>query len=341
MIFGAQKFEIELGGSALAGEALDRLIRAEFVESIDRLDVLRLVFNVPLEEPGPVVDAFELGQEFKITLGNDESTRDGYGDITELAHDWSAESGWNLTVTGLDRLHRLRGGTFTRVFQEMKHSDIISQIAGDHGLTAQAESVSTGATDTFQANESNAVFIKRLARLYNYHVRVEDKKLIFGRRNQDSGDVTLYFGYDLEELSVRASLDGVVSKVTAVGWDSTAVAKVESSTTALKGISGSEKGAELVKKKFGERHLVLAPTGAAQTSSTTAAAEGALQASAEKFVQGHLMCMGNPAALPLAKLILEGGPTALNGEFLISQVSHVLEPGMGYKSRVEFFSDGI
>jgi len=339
-LFGAASFEVKVGGSELSPEAKDRLVRAEFSESLDRLDVMQLVFNVPPEEPDPVVDAIAIGKEFTIEFGDGTSTRTGYGDITELTHHYSAGDGWQLTFTGLDRLHRLRGDCHTRVFEQMKHSDLISTIAGDHGLSGQAEGVSSSPMDTFQAAETDAVFLKRLARMYNYYLRVEDNKLVFGRRNQADGEVTVTLGEDVEELSIRASVEGVVKSVTAVGWDSAAQAKVEGTKDSVKRVSGDLVSTDAI-GDFGSQRLVLGSTSASDASMVDALAEAELQRRAENFVKGHVVVEGNPAAKPLAKLKIKKGPEKLQGEYIVSQVTHSLEPGVGYKTRIEFFSDGL
>ncbi len=336
MPLGSDAYVLKIDGSELSAEVRDRFLRLEYVEALDRLDVLRIELDVPHHEPDPVIGAMAIGNPFTLELGDSSVAREG--DITELSHDWSPDAPWTVTFTGLDRLHRLRDTSHTRVFLEQKHDAIVKSIAGEYGFGVDVQGVSTSATSTFQASETDAVFLKRLARMYNYCLRMKGNDLVFARRNESSGSVSI--AHDrIERMSLRASMDGVVKKVTAVGWDPDAQANVTSVKTAAKGISGSETGISLA-TNFGDKHLVLGSLPATQSSSTEALAESELQSRAERFVQGSLTCSGFPDATPMAELEITGGPSALQGTFIISQVTHTLETGSGYKTHIEFFSDG-
>src|SRR5262249_28689657 len=140
------------------------------------------------------------------------------GEITAVEPEFrNAET--KLTVRGYDARHRLQRGTQTRTFLQQKDSDITSQIANDAGLTPQVEDSGTVHDYVFQANESDLDFLQERARLINYEVVVEEKKLLSRPvKNAETEKITLSPGYMLLEFCPRLVAGGQVSEVVVRSW---------------------------------------------------------------------------------------------------------------------------
>ena len=213
------KLTISIGGHAIADEVLNCAVLVEFVESLDELDAFTVRFEVP---PGSIAKKVlalaKPGGAWVLTLKTGDGELTAKGDVIDTSVRLAPEGRWTVTLRGLEPLHRLRGAQVPKLWTGSP-SSFLSTIASRHGMTAKAEGVDGNALLTLQAGEDDATFVKRLARDLNYVVSVEDKKLIFGRRNTPQGSKITIEAADVKHVEVTTSLFDVVSKVTVVGHD--------------------------------------------------------------------------------------------------------------------------
>lgn len=317
--------------------------RIEYAEAIDRLDALVLELELHRQhDPGPVVKLVQPGAPFTVQLYDGTTLAgEGTGDVVEITHE-RTRRGHRVTALGLGTLHRLRGSQPAKVW-DVSHTDIVSQIAQRHGLKAVSDGISTTPGYELQGDEGDALFLHKLAREHNYHVRVVGKELHF-KRNQATGTaVECTWGDDIVELRLRSSLAGLATKVTVLGWDpeQDAVVTGEASPTDLKKISGGEAGASVANAKFGASAVTLNQAGYVAASNAKERATAELQERAERYVQGRAVLFGTPkarAGLPL-KIVGAGWPFAAT--FLAREVRHVLEADAGYRTLIDFVSDSL
>ena len=57
---------------------------------------------------------------------------------------------------------------------------------------------------------------------------------------------------------------------------------------------------------------------------------------ADKFLTGSMTVLGKPEAQSGAKIEIEGLKWPLTGPFLITQTTHSLDPGVGYRTKIDF-----
>jgi len=79
-----------------------------------------------------VPERLRLGATIAVEMGEASSTMFS-GHITAIEQEWSDQSP-TVRVTALDRLHQLRYGQRTRAFGNLPVSDIVAQLADNHGL---------------------------------------------------------------------------------------------------------------------------------------------------------------------------------------------------------------
>ncbi len=339
---GAPKFALTLDGYTLGDEELRHVVSIEFVEALEKLDALTIQFAVPTVDKWLVTELAEVGIPFQVELGYASSTtRKGFGDITEVSHSVSPASPWTISLTGLDGLNRLKGKPRSKVW-EVSHNQIVESIASEHGLTPNVEGVSGSAEHTFQSNVDDAIFLKQLARDHNYFVRAEDDVLRFGRRSIPYEDtVTLTWGRDLEDVKVRASINDLKTVVRVKGrnYAQNQDVAAEAATGDLENISGGELGVDIADATFGEREHLIDHARRNQSSSATDKAAAQMQDISEKFISGSLTCLGRPEACSGGLVQIEGLPWPFMGPFLITQATHTLEPGVGYRTKLDFLSN--
>ena len=336
-------YSIKLNGKPMPGWLEGEIRSVEWVESIDDLDALSITFNVPSGTNRP--DAFalaEAGPAFELNVSSGSGTLIATGDIVECSIRSVVGGNFEVVLRGLERLHRLRGSQAPKLWTGAPNT-WFSTIASRHGLTAKAQGVDGSAPSQLQATEDDALFLKRIAREYNYYLRVEGKQLQFGRRHVPSGSaLTVPFDRVLRMYFVNSLFDAV-SKVTIIGADPSKV-KPEIRGVALaaklKKISKGVDAASQRQKAFGKRDLVIPSAAASQLSLAQALAAAELQKRAETFVTGSIDIDGDPTAGSGQAVTLKGAPWPLTGPFLIRQARHVLRPG-SYTTTMEFISDSL
>ncbi len=222
---------IEVDGSKLPDEFDAQLESATVVDRMTMPDMFSLVFRDPdrdiLGKAG-----FEIGTKVKIST---TSTRDTGpmplidGEVTSIETEYGAH-GTLAVVRGYDRSHRLAAGRKSATFQNVKYSDIASQIASDAGFTADVDESDGTFDHVFQANQSDLDFLYGLARQIGYECRVDGETLLFKKPVESStgpgeGDATtenpteLVWGSTLLDFRARMSAVAQVSKVEVRGWD--------------------------------------------------------------------------------------------------------------------------
>lgn len=339
---GAPKFALTLDGWTLGDEELRHVVSIEFVEALEKLDALTVQFAVPTVDKWLVTDIAQVGIPFEVELGYASSaTRKGFGDITEVSYGVSPSAPQTISLTGLDGLNRLKGKPRSKVW-EVAHNQIVESIAGEHGLTPNVEGVDGSSEHTFQSNVDDAIFLKQLARDHNYFVRVEDDVLRFGRRSiAYESTVTLTWGRDLEDVKIRASINDLktVVKVKGRNYSQDQSVQAEAAATNLENISGGELGVDIAAATFGEREHLLDHARRNQSSNATDKATAEMQDISEKFISGSLTTLGRPEACSGGLVQIEGLPWPFMGPFLVTQATHTLEPGVGYRTKLDFLSN--
>ena len=340
---GAPVFELELDGRRLQGGTLRNLLSMELKESVDQLDALTVRINVA-ERPEDALKFTRPGAEFIVRLGHSGAVmREIVGDILDVSHSRSA-SGWEITLAGVDRLHRLKKTQITRVW-EGNHVQVITGIAQACGITPLLQGVSSTGSVRMQLNEDAATVLARIAKENNYFVRVEQGNILrFGRQGLPYLEgVTLRWGEDILDVQLSYSLNDVVTEVTSRGQDYMQDSWVEGRGTAadVRRISGGLTAPDMARMAFGEVTMFLDNSGQAQVSQAQERAQGEMRERAERFLNGTVKCVGTPDATSGANLTIVDAGWPLSGSFIIKETTHTFDPGSGYTTSITFGSDSL
>ena len=96
-----------------------------------------------------------------------------------------------FTVTGFDGLSKLTRGRRRRSWENIKDSDIATQIAQECSLQPDIQDSGIVHPYVVQNNENNLNFLFERARRIGYEVKVEGEKLVFRKPREVKADVTL------------------------------------------------------------------------------------------------------------------------------------------------------
>jgi len=344
---GAPRFALKLGSTQLDNTQLRHIASISFTESMDKLDALSIQFAVPTVNRDEVFEHIDIGNTFELELGyaGAGTTRMGYGDITEVSHSISPSAPWTITLTGLDGLQRLKGKAETKVWEE-NHADIVRSIAGTHSMgTTNVSDVESSPEQTFQDNLTDAVFLRRLATEHHYFVRVIETELHFSRLSLESvtTPIEVEWNKEVESLSLRGSVNGLINNVQVKGSDYTAsnpVVEAELSADELTPtITDGEMGASIVEEHFGTRDHEIDNAHHNQTSDADTRARREMEKRADKFLSGSMTVLGKPEASSGAKIEIKGLEWPFTGPYLITQTTHTLTPGVGYRTKIDFKSN--
>jgi phage protein D len=102
----------------------------------------------------------------------------------------------------------------------MKFSDMISQLAGLNGLTAQVEAAISSVTHEYYLQDcSDAAFLDQISLRTGCEWFVDDTKLVVRKRPDAEATHTVEYGKELVRFSARYSGVAHNAKNEAAGWD--------------------------------------------------------------------------------------------------------------------------
>jgi len=312
----------------------------EFRESMDELDSLVVQLNIPRSEASKLMKRLKPGITYKLELDK----RTAEGDVVRVSVRRSGRQGLQVTLFGLEPLHRLRNQRLSEV-KEQTRDAVVKTILGLVKVSASVQGVKPSAAELVFIDDDQLRILKQMCTERNFAVFWSSGKVQFAPRNVPAAGSTikLVWGHDVLEASLDADLTPVVTKVTMYGRDYRK-ADEELSFTAdkakLKSISPGDSGVDLRTKAMGDLELVVPmPLSMGSASAIEETAIGTLQRRAERFIQGRLRCTWHPEVVPSAKIELTDAEFPFQGPFLVSAVTHTLSTFDAYSTQIEFFSD--
>jgi phage protein D len=274
--------------------------------------------------------AFGLAQQKTVFKGEVTGIEERYGDGVP-----------QIVLLAEDALHRLARHHVSRVFEQQSPNSIVSTVAADAGLQADAK-LSDTPGDYIQLNESDLHFLRRLAARYATWPRVVDTTLTCRKREKPPSPVTLDAGDTLKRLRVIADLARQPVQTTVKGQDLTAGQPISADgTTLLVPASGPTAAASLRGLGWDGNETFVFPAPATQAEATDYA-NAALDVQGRRFLHGDLVCVGNPDVTVGAAVSLTGVSPRLTGAYAVVACAHLFDESAGYQTyaRIERADSG-
>ncbi|CAG0933313.1 Actin cross-linking toxin VgrG1 [Thermoflexales bacterium] len=328
---------IKVGGSDIATELMNVLHEAVIDTSLQLPSMFSLSFLDPALK---WVDEsmFDLGKEVEISA----KTPDGQqgvlikGEITALEPNFLSDGKTMLVVRGYDKAHRLHRGKKTRTFLKTKDSDLVSKIAGEAGLSAQADTTSITYDYVLQNNQTNMEFLIARAERIGYQVYSAEGKLYFKKGDASLGTgPELKFGESLATFQPTYTGTHQSDKMKVLGWDSKKKQAITSQVTPNSSLNQGglgKTGGAAAQSAFGTAEAIVTDQPIFTTDEAKALAEGLSNDISREFVQAEGTCPGDPRVKAGYKIKISNVGTRFSGDYFVTSATHIYTE-TGYETR--------
>jgi len=276
----------------------------------------------------------EFGKEFKIKLDADILFA---GRITGLEAHYRKGGLRELTVLAEDRFQDLRMTRRTRTFESATDADVVRQIAGDHGLTADVDMMGPTHTVLAQVNQSDLAFLRERARAVDAELWMEGATLhAKARTSRNSGVLQMTYGENLHEFSVLADLAGQCTGMIVSGWDvagKEAISYEANDSVVSSELQGGISGASILSSAFGDRKEAVVHTVPHTSQEAQAEAEALFRLIARRFVVGRGVGDVDPGLRVGASVDLKQLGHLFDGKYYLSEVKHLFDGLRGIRTQ--------
>lgn len=327
-------FKIILNGKALETNYNVAVKSVSFQEELNVPGMFSLQLSLIQAEEysfeGISLKEFEPGREVKLLMGLDQNKELIRGEITALDIDFS--EGCSATVRGYDPLHRLRFGTKKGSIQNMKESELISDLIRDSGLKLKFSGEDSQNKYLFQNNVPNFEYLMERARNIGYEVLVSGSDLLF-RPPQDNAPsvVTLQNRLDLKNFSVQLGALTQGSEMEQREYDpmkkTAIVSKTQKGNQSDTGFTISEKY---------RKSTTVNTSGQVFSEAEAERKAKALQDELlQGFIQGSGTCIGNPSVRAGNTVEIKGCGSRFSGKYYITSTTHSFNWNEGYMTQFQ------
>jgi uncharacterized protein len=206
--------DLRLAGVRAPEEVMLRLATITVVTEPDAIDHATIVLANPFPElpftDGDFAGTFAEGTPLTLSLGYVDALDSVFdGEITSLSPAFPRDESPTFVVEAYNRLHRLTAPPRSLTYQDVTDSDIASDIAQRNGLAADVTATSVKHEVAAQVNRDDFAFLRSLAAVNHYEVRVDGTTLGFHPAALDAAPVATLswadqqLGAPLVELSLR------------------------------------------------------------------------------------------------------------------------------------------
>ncbi|HET9227551.1 MAG TPA: contractile injection system protein, VgrG/Pvc8 family [Thermoanaerobaculia bacterium] len=336
----APEVRLRVGGADVSLEAEADVIEVSVLQDVSALGMFAVrLLNWDLDKlqftwsDDPL---FAEGGEVEVLMGYAGDLAPVFaGEVTGLEPDFQADDTPTVTIRGYDRRHRLMRGRKSRSFVQVKDSDIVSQIAQEAGLTAEAEDTEVTLEYVLQHNQTDLEFLESRARRIGFEVWVDGKTLYFRPRPTDESEVvTLHFEEDLLEFYPRASTIGLAGAADARGWnvkDKEALLGEAASSDAGSTMGGKKLGVD-VAEQFGEAVASSVDQAVLNQGEADQVAKGLMKEMALSYVTGEGVAVGRADIKAGTVVKIEGCGQRFSGLYYLSSVRHTYNTRRGYRT---------
>jgi phage protein D/phage baseplate assembly protein gpV len=334
------RISIKISGSPLAAEKMNDLERAEVDLTLEAPDMATLVFH---ETNTALTDGtdFEIGNEIEIGFASFTNPTGSVqtifkGLITNLEPEFEEDFTSRLVVRAYDKRFKLTTAPRSRTFLNKSYSDIVSQIAREAGLTAQATATNTVYEHTFQDNQTDLSFILMLAHRVGYEVAFENDKLVFRKHELGSPVATVEWGVSLRRFLPRLAGTGQVTSVQVRGLIPGKSAPIlgESQTPVANTKVGSNASSNNVTRNLGTSHkMILTNVPVATVAEANAIAKAVHTQINAEGLEAEGLCYGEPLIKPGKAISVTKVGQRFSGTYHVTSATHIYDPKEGYNTR--------
>jgi len=336
LVRSATSYNVSLGGTTFQQTSNDGLQRLVIEDSQDSCDMLTLTVGGAESQPSW---NFEIGGKVEAKVGAGASNI-FTGEITALEPGFQVEGISSMTIRCMDNAHRLGRGRKTRFWENMKDSDVASEVGSECGLSVDADATEETHPYILQRNESNIAFLKRLAARNNFLCTVRDGKLQFKKATFSGTTTDVKMGESLRSVRMSYNTSDMVQKVIVRGWDIKKKQEIvgQATTGDITKIGGGQLGAD-VAAAFGDATAYITDVPVSSQAMANAIAKAEIERIARQFCHGTGSIQGNDAVRAGSMVNFSGLASKQDGKYYIVSSRHVISNRSGYTTEFTFCSN--
>ncbi|MEW6104854.1 MAG: contractile injection system protein, VgrG/Pvc8 family [Bacillota bacterium] len=327
---------IKVDGKRLPDELAERVLGLEFEDDAEKLPKLTVRFNNA---------DLEITDHPLFAMGKKVQAQWGYidGELSEpVTCTVKAIRGFKVReLVAYGEGHKLADKAKSRVWKNLKYSDIARQIAQEHNLKPVVEDTKIAHEQVAQTNQTDLNFLKELAEKINFQCYEENGELHFHSKRLDAKP-TLAFAYYNGEYGNLVNFEPVEktlsepNEVAVSGVDPMEkkpfIAKANDSNVERDAVA---EGTYLYDGASGSETFKPGETGKKVASTARTPSEAKQQADAgfkkaeEETVEASIETVGEPRLRAKQVVTLYGLGKRYSGNWYVKNVRHVV--GQGYR----------
>jgi len=330
--------DVRVNGSSLDPSIAERLLEVR----VETHAILPDMFSLRIPDPEvKLVDSpiFAIGADVQVLFQAADKRRatcvfDGL--ITALEPDFT-EDGAIMAVRGYDRSQLLNRTPRTETYQSVTWTDVARAVARRAGLTPGRMDTAGGVQQFVQqSNETDWLFLWRLAGEVGFEVGVEGRKLHFRRPggSPSSPPIPLAWGAELLRFRPRASGAGQVSEVLVRGWNPQLKEPIVATATKPRTTSEIGLSRRTVAARMGGGAVAVCDRPVTSEGHAAALATAIAEQLANSFVEAEGLAHGDPRLCAGVKVRVTGVGTQFGGEYLLGRTTHVFRSARGYHTEL-------
>lgn len=308
----------------------------EIEDHVDMIGVADLAVNMENQNWG----TFQVGDEVECMVGETERKMFA-GVVTGMRY--AAKGGKQLLILrAMDPLCKAAASRRTKVYEELKDSDIVQEVLGLAGLEpGQIDATDEAHPYVFQRSESDLEFMKRLAARNNYLLRSAEGKVDFVKP-QFGGS-----GYEVKDealtsLDYSYSVMSVPPEITTYGWDYNTSKMVEGTATDsdIEAI-GSGESALSLSGRIWSGGTTISDVDVSAQGGAKGIAMAELNRAARNFLRGRATIDGDANIFAGAVVKFSGHREGFNPEAYVISARHRIVFKRGFETQFNFCSNTL
>jgi phage protein D/phage baseplate assembly protein gpV len=331
--------KVTINGTPLGAPAMQALVDMRIIGSLLETSWSSLRFSDPnmtmLDTAG-----YDIGDPVKISVVAGSTTTTVFsGEVTAIGADQRSQLRHEFVLEAMDKSHRLSAVCKPKTYLMQKWSDIVSAIAGAHGLSAKC-TVTTVINEYVLQTTNDRAFLTEIAESIGWEWFVDDADLVFRPRPSSSTTAAALKWSTNLRFEARSAGSDTVQTVNVHGWNAknkeailgtssakTAVAEAIGSTSPL--ATGTyNKGATMFGKTV---DLVPGVMQDATEADLRAEAIGRDVQAASTRASGETMF--DAAIKPGVWVAVSECGAKLSGSYYVTECEHVFGEGQPFRTR--------
>lgn len=256
-----------------------------------------------------------------------------YGQITAVEYLYNASVYPLIAIRSYDLLHQLRKRQPVRIHVHVNLQQLAQELTLDLGLKVEGGNTAPITSRLFQYNQSDLQLLYDLGESYGHYLFLNKDCLQITTLEGIETNQSLILGDNLFEARFSVNAETVTESMTVTGWN------LQRTTSHTKTVQTSDVGINthyvLDSSDFGTNgQRTLVDCSVQDENQAEAAAQKELGKRMRRQVTLWGVVEGNPDLMPGAAVQVMGVATSLEGQYVLTEVNHSIDPDKGFISQI-------